>query len=511
MISRIPKIFPKLTVKPHILAIDQGTTGTRAFLFNAQGRLCSSAYQEIRQYFPKPGWVEHDPLEIWNSVCAVVRTALNQARLKPSSIAAIGITNQRETTVVWDAVSGRPLHRAIVWQDRRTSVFTESLKKRGLEKKLREKTGLVSDPYFSASKLTWLLEHVPGLRAQAARGRARFGTIDTWLVWKLTGGRAHITDYTNASRTLLFNIRTRDWDSALLKLFKVPASILPQAADSGSIFGKTAASGPWVEGIPIASILGDQQASLYGQSCYAAGDVKNTFGTGAFLMMNIGKKYRRPPFGLLTTLACDRDGKSVYAFEGAIFMAGAVMQWLRDGLKILGSAAESEKIASTVQSEGVVLIPAFAGLGSPYWEPRVRGALLGITRGTGRAQVIRAALESMAHQTADVVEAMQAGAGYPMRALGADGGASRNRLLMQMVSDYLQKPVRAVNQADSTAWGAAKLAGHTVGLWRNLASLDARQKFRIYTPKRSAKVVQQDRERWKNAVSLLLNSAETFA
>lgn len=507
MISQTPKISPKLRGKPHLLAIDQGTTGTRAFIFDAQGRLKSSSYQEFRQYFPKPGWVEHDADEIWESVCLVVRKALKSAQISSAALGAIGITNQRETTLVWNAHTGRPYHRAIVWQDRRTSALTESLKKRGLEKIIREKTGLVSDPYFSASKLTWLLKHVRGLRADAARGRVRFGTMDSWLVWKLTGGRSHMTDYTNACRTLLFNIRTRDWDRELLKIFKVPASVLPRAVDSGSIFGRTAATGPFAAGIPIASILGDQQASLYGQACYAPGDIKNTFGTGAFLMMNIGKKFKRPSHGLLTTLACDRDGKSVYAFEGAIFIAGALIQWLRDGLEIIQNASQSEKMAAkAAEDDGVIVIPAFAGLGSPYWEPRVRAAILGLTRGTGRAEIIRASLEAIAHQTADVVEAMRKRAGFRVKALRADGGASRNRFLMQLVSDYLRLPVKAASFADSTAWGAAKLAGHTVGLWRNLEKLDKRQKSVRFSPRQNPKIVRAARERWKKAVALLLAS-----
>lgn len=511
MISRIPKISLKLTAKQYVLAVDQGTTGTRSFIFDARGRVIASAYQEIQQYFPKPGWVEHCPLEIWDSVCSVVTKSLRKACLKSSQISVIGITNQRETTVVWDAVSGEPYHRAIVWQDRRTAAFTESLKKRGLEKVLRSKTGLVADPYFSASKLTWLITHVPALRRGVKAGRARFGTIDSWLLWKLTGGGVHATDFTNASRTLLFNIRRRVWDSELLALFKVPAAILPEVKDSGSVFGHTAAGGPLTAGIPIAGILGDQQAALYGQSCYGPGDVKNTFGTGAFLMMNIGPKYRAPPYGLLTTLACDMHGKSLYAFEGAIFIAGAALQWLRDGLKILENTAQSEVVAGSVKdSGGVLLIPAFAGLGSPYWEPRVRGALLGLSRGTSRVQIIRAALEAIAHQTADGVFAMQKSAGCRMKALRADGGASRNGFLMQITANYLQKPVLAADFSDLTAWGAAKLAGHTIGLWPNPAHLDLKQKHRLFRPQRQSALVRAERKRWKAAVSFLLASAGAF-
>jgi len=511
MISRIQKISPKLTAKKYILAIDQGTTGTRAFIFDARGRVVASAYQEIQQYFPKPGWVEHCPIEIWDSVCAVVKKALQKASLKSNQIATIGITNQRETTVVWDAVSGKPYHRAIVWQDRRTTGFTESLKKRGLEKDLRSRTGLVADPYFSASKLTWLLANVGRLKQGVKSGTARFGTIDSWLVWKLTGGRIHATDFTNASRTLLFNIRRRVWDAKLLKLFKVPASMLPEVKDSGSIFGLTVAGGALAAGIPIAGILGDQQAALYGQSCYRAGDVKNTFGTGAFLMMNIGSKYLKPPHGLLTTLACDKRGKSVYAFEGAIFIAGAAMQWLRDGLQILDNTAHSEVVARSIQdSGGVILVPAFAGLGSPYWEPRVRGALLGLSRGTGRAQIIRAALQAIAHQTVDGALAMQQSAGCRMKVLRADGGASRNPFLMQLTADYLQKPVLAADFSDLTAWGAAKLAGHTIGLWPDPSLLDQQQKYRLFRPRRQTAVVRTERKRWKAAVSFLMASAGSF-
>jgi glycerol kinase len=511
MISRILKISPKLTAKKYVLAIDQGTTGTRVFIFNARGRVVASAYQEIKQYFPKPGWVEHCPVEIWDSVCSVIAKSLRKASLKPPDIAAVGITNQRETTVVWDAISDKPYHRAIVWQDRRTAEHTESLKKRGLEIELRARTGLVADPYFSASKLTWLLAHVPALQRGVKTGRARFGTIDSWLLWKLTGGTVHATDYTNASRTLLFNIRRRVWDKRLLKLFKVPLAMLPEVKDSGSLFGSTAAGGPLAAGIPIAGILGDQQAALYGQSCYGPGDVKNTFGTGAFLMMNVGPKYLPPPHGLLTTLACDKHGKSVYAFEGAIFIAGAVMQWLRDGLRILDQSAQSAGIAASIKdSGGVLLVPAFAGLGSPYWEPRVRGAILGLSRGTGRAQIVRAALEAIAHQTADGVTAMQQSAGCRMKALRADGGASLNPFLMQTTADYLQKPVLAADFSDLTAWGAAKLAGYTIGLWSNPARLDQSQKYRLFKPQRSASVVRSERQRWKAAVSFLISSAGSF-
>lgn len=500
-----------MTAKKYILAIDQGTTGTRAFIFDARGRVVSSAYQEIRQYFPKPGWVEHCPDDIWNSVCSVITKSLRQGSLKSNQIAAIGITNQRETAVVWDAVSGKPCHRAIVWQDRRTADFTEGLKKRGFEKRLREKTGLVADPYFSASKVSWLLQNVNIIRRAAKAGRARFGTIDSWLVWKLTGGRVHVTDFTNASRTLLFNIRRRTWDSGLLKLFKVPPSMLPQVKASGSIFGTTAASGSLVAGIPIAGILGDQQAALYGQSCYAAGEVKNTFGTGAFLMMNIGPRYLSPPNGLLTTLACDKHGQSVYAFEGAIFVAGAAIQWLRDGLKILDHSSQAEAAAKSIKdSGGVILVPAFAGLGSPYWEPRVRGALLGLSRGTGRAQVIRAALEAIAHQTADGILAMQQSAGRRIKTLRADGGASKNHFLMQLTADYLNKPVLAADFSDLTAWGAAKLAGHTVGLWPDPSRIDRRQKARLFRPRRRDASIRGERARWKAAVSFLMASAGSF-
>ncbi len=492
----------------YILAIDQGTTGTRAFVFDALGHPRGSAYREIRQYFPKPGWVEHDPLEIWNSVLKVSQGALAKAGISSTRLAAIGITNQRETSILWDAQTGQPCHRAIVWQDRRTASITEALKKSGKEYLIRFKTGLVSDPYFSASKIQWLFRHVPAVKQKAALGRLLFGTMDTWLVWKLTGGRSHVTDFTNASRTLLLNIRTHRWDPELLRLFKVPRAVLPRVMPSGSEFGQTAACGPLKAGIPILSILGDQQASLYGQACYEPGAVKNTIGTGAFLMMNIGKKYCKPPFGLLTTLACDRNGKPVYALEGANFIAGAALQWLRDGLRILTHATQSESLARSVpDSDGVIFIPALVGLGSPYWAPQVRGAFLGLTRGTRREHMIRATLEALAHQTADVVELMKKKSGYPVRALKIDGGANRNNFLMQTMADYLGLPISAPALGDSTAWGAAKLAGHMAGLWPDLKKLDARQKSLLFKPGKPVNMIKTQRQFWKRAVSLLIQSA----
>ncbi len=493
-------------MKPRaVLAIDQGTTGTRAILFDQKASPISSAYQEFSQIYPQPGWVEHDPVEIWKSCRAVINQALAKSRLEASAIEAIGITNQRETTILWDKGTGKPVHPAIVWQDRRTAHFTSGLRKLGYEPVIREKTGLVLDPYFSASKIRWLFDHIPGLRRRADRGKIAFGTIDAWLLWKLTGGKVHATDFTNASRTLLFNIKTRQWDPALLKIFKIPEAILPEVKNSGSCFGYTRDPNSLSKGIPITAMMGDQQAALYGQSCYEKGQAKNTYGTGCFLMMNLGTQFKKPPFGLLATLACDEEGKSSYALEGAIFIAGAAIQWLRDGLGFFRHARETEKLARKVpDSGGVVVIPALTGLGSPYWNPHVRGMMTGLTRGTRREHIIRATLESLAHQTADVMELMEKYSGHSVQELKVDGGATANKWLMQYQADLLNLPVLASERAESTAWGAAKLAGHSVGFWPSLKRIDGRQKHRKFAPKMKPADRNKSRLIWKREIKRLL-------
>lgn len=490
-----------------VLAIDQGTTGTRAILYDRQAKLIASAYQEFPQIFPRPAWVEHDAEKIWQSVLSVIAQVLKKSRLKPSQIASIGITNQRETTVVWDKKSGKPVHHAIVWQDRRTSEHCAELKRRGWEKKVRQKTGLVLDPYFSATKISWLLNHVPGLRKKAERGDVLFGTIDSWILWKMTGGRVHATDFTNASRTLLFDIHHCKWSDELLHLFRVPKAMLPKALPSAADYGVTTASGKLPAGIPIRALIGDQQSALYGQSCYQKGDVKNTYGTGCFVVFNLGSKLpRQIPFGLLGTIACDKEGKPAYALEGSVFIGGAVIQWVRDGLGLIRKASETEKkIEKLRDNGGITLIPAFAGLGSPYWNPDVRGVITGITRGTTQAHVIRAALESIAQQSADLVEQMQK-TGIRVHELRVDGGATHNRFLMQFQADLLGIPILVSSHAESTAWGAAKLAAHAAGFWPRLEKIDRLVAYKKFSPKMKGPQARQLRQIWKREVQNLLNT-----
>lgn len=488
-----------------VLAIDQGTTGSRAICYGRNATAIASSYREFGQHYPSPGWVEHDPLEIWKSVLTVSKEALLRAKIPSPQIAAIGVTNQRETVVLWEKKTGKPVHRAIVWQDRRTAHACDLLKKRGFEQTIRSKTGLVIDPYFSGTKIAWLLEHIPGLRRRAQRGEILFGTIDTWLLWNLTGGRVHATDATNASRTLLFNIRKKDWDPQLLKIFNIPRQILPEVRDSGSNFGTTIAVGPFKAGVPIFALIGDQQAALYGQSCYAAGSVKDTYGTGCFAVLNLGNRYRRPPFGLLATLACDKQGKPVYALEGAIFMGGAAIQWLRDGLKLFSHARETEAMARSVKnSGGVTVIPAFTGLGSPHWNPHVRGTITGLTRGTTREHIVRATLEALAHQNVDMLEGMQKGAGRRLRELKVDGGATSNCFLMQFQADMLGLPVLVSDIAESTAWGAAKLAGRKSGFW-NDRQMERKRRFRWFLPAMKPAKRHRLRDHWAKEVAHLLS------
>ena len=456
---------------PCVVAVDHGTTGSTVLVFDRSGRVIGRAYSEFTQHYPRPGWVEHDPEEIWRVTLRVLRQACRRARVQARDVAALGITNQRETTVLWDRGTGKPVHRAIVWQDRRTAPLCEALRARGAEAQVREKTGLVLDPYFSGTKLRWLLEQVPRAAARARRGELCFGTIDTWLVWRLTGGKVHATDATNASRTLLYDIHARAWDAALCALLEVPEAVLPTVHPSSGEFGQTTADVLGAS-VPIAGIAGDQQAALFGQGCVDAGMAKNTYGTGCFLLLNTGARPVRSDHGLLTTIACDARGGPTYALEGSVFIAGAAIQWLRDGLGLLRKAAESERLARTVDSSlGVYLVPAFVGLGAPYWDPDARGALVGLTRGVTRPHVVRAALESLAFQTRDVVEAMAADAGEPLRTLRVDGRAAANGFLMQFQADLLGVPVERPRVVETTAMGAAFLAGLGTGFWRSQADL----------------------------------------
>ena len=484
-----------------IVAIDQGTTGTTVLVLDRRGRVAGRAYREFTQHFPKPGWVEHDAEEIWRVTLAVLRKACRAAGARGRDVAAIGITNQRETTMLWDRRSGRPVHRAIVWQDRRTSDHCEALRAAGAEDLVRRKTGLVLDPYFSATKLRWLLGHVRRAGERAARGELCFGTIDAWLVWKLTGGAVHATDPTNASRTLLYDINTRAWDPELCRLFEVPESVLPEVRPSSGSFGDVT---PDVLGepVPIAGIAGDQQSALFGQGCTEPGMAKNTYGTGCFLLLHTGARPVTSTHGLLTTVACDARGGPAYALEGAVFMAGAAIQWLRDGLGLLATAAESERHARSVDdSLGVHVVPAFVGLGAPYWDPEARGAVLGLTRGVTRAHLVRATLESLAFQIRDVADAMAADAGSPLQALRVDGGASANDFLMQFQADLLGLPVERPALVETTAVGAAQLAGLAVGFWRTPKELAAmRRKDRRFRPRMPAQRREALYRGWQEAV-----------
>jgi glycerol kinase len=470
--------------KTFILALDQGTTGSRAFLLDSKGRIIASAYREFRQYFPKPGWVEHDAEEIWESCADVIRRVLRRSKASPKNIAAIGITNQRETTVLWDRKTGKPVTRAIVWQCRRTADICKSLSRH--TPKFRQKTGLVLDPYFSGTKIKWCLDHIKGLRRRAQAGTICFGTIDSWLIWKLTGSKEHVTDMTNASRTLIFNIRTRQWDRELLRILQIPAAILPRVQNSGSVFGHTCVKGVHLpDGIPITAVLGDQQAALYGQGCYAPGTVKNTYGTGCFIMLNTGKKMILSKKGLLTTVASDAQGNPIYAMEGAVFIAGAVVQWLRDQLGMVKQSSETEDLIKDIKDTGgVYFVPAFTGLGAPYWNAQARGMICGLTRGSGKKQITRAALEAIAYQTKDVFDLMKKELGKTITSLKVDGGACRNDFLMQFQADMLGCRIVRPKVIESTALGAAQLAGITVGLWKGKKDLGKLQKAqKIFSPK----------------------------
>ncbi len=483
-----------------ILAIDQGTTGSTALVFDDSGTVRGRGYAEFTQHYPKPGWVEHDPEEIWRVTKKVVARALRAAKVKPSGIAAIGITNQRETTVVWDRRTGDPVHNAIVWQDRRTAPICDKLKADGLESMIRRKTGLVVDPYFSGTKLTWLFNNVRGLRARASD--LAFGTIDSWLIWKLSGGVAHVTDYTNASRTLLFDIGRKRWDPALLEALSVPPEILPEVVGSSAVVATTTRAAFGAE-VPIAGIAGDQQAALFGQGCFEPGLVKNTYGTGCFVLMYTGDKLVRSKNGLVTTIACAADGTPGYALEGSVFVAGAAIQWLRDGLQILKSAGKSEELARRVDSTlGVYMVPAFVGLGAPYWDPHARGSILGISRGVTREHIVRAALESLAFQTRDVVDMMSAESKRKLAGMRVDGGAAANDFLMQFQADILGVSVDRPRLVETTALGAALLAGRAVGMWKTRADLKGvRERDRLFKPAMRTSARDALYEGWRRAVA----------
>ena len=484
-----------------VLALDQGTTSSRAIVFDRQGRPIGAAQREFRQYYPRPGWVEHDPIEIWTSQLATARAALKKAGVRAADLAAIGITNQRETVMLWDRATGRPLHRAIVWQDRRTADRCAALKRKGFEPLVRKKTGLLLDPYFSGTKLAWLLDHIKGARAAARAGRLAFGTIDSWLIWQLTGGQLHATDASNASRTLMLNLRTGAWDDELLDILDIPRAVLPEVCDSSGVIGMSLAR--WLgEEIPIAGIAGDQQAALFGQLGTRPGLVKNTYGTGCFILLNTGAKPVVSRNRLLSTIAWQRGGQRTYALEGSVFVAGAAVQWLRDGLGLIRNSSDIEALALRVEDNGgVYLVPAFTGLGAPYWDPYARGALLGLTRGSTAAHVARATLESMAHQSADLLEAMQRDARVPLRELRVDGGASANDLLMRTQADLIGIPVIRPTVTETTARGAAFLAGLAVGFWKNERELARLWKAqRVFRPRADHMLVEAERARWKRAV-----------
>lgn len=488
--------------KKYILAFDQGTTSSRAIIFNKSGEIIKTAQNEFTQIYPKKGWVEHDPMEIWGTQSGVAREVLETAGISPQEIAAIGITNQRETTVVWDKKTGRPIYNAIVWQCRRTSKFCDELKNRGLTDYIRENTGLVIDAYFSATKIKWILDNVEGAREKAENGELLFGNIDTWIIWNLTRGKVHVTDYSNASRTMIYNIKELKWDERLLKELDIPKSMLPEVKSSSEIYGVTDSHTFGGAEIPIAGIAGDQQAALFGQSCFKTGMAKNTYGTGCFMLLNTGKEMINSKCGLLTTIAWGLDGKVEYALEGSIFVAGAVIQWLRDEMRILGDAKDSEYFAQKVKdNNGVYIVPAFAGLGAPHWDMYARGAIVGLTRDTNKNHIIRASLESIAYQTKDILNAMEEDSGIKLKSLQVDGGAVENNFLMQFQSDILDVEVKRPDTIETTALGAAYLAGLAVGFWKdkeeinNISSLD-----RTFKPNMDNSTREKLYRGWKKAV-----------
>ena len=485
----------------YILALDQGTSSSRAIVFDEHGQIKAVSQKEFTQIFPKPGWVEHNPMEIWSSQASVIAEAITSIDINGLNIAAIGITNQRETTIVWDAESGEPVYNAIVWQDRRTSEFCDYLKKDGRTDLIRSKTGLIIDAYFSATKIRWILENVPGAREKAEEGRLRFGTVDTWLIWMLTRGEVHVTDVTNASRTMLFNIHTLEWDKELLNLFDIPESMMPQVKSSSEIYGHTKTT-LFAHEVPIAGIAGDQQAALFGQMCTEPGSVKNTYGTGCFLLMNSGERPIMSSNNLLTTIAWKIGDTVNYALEGSIFVAGSVVQWLRDGLGIIRSSSEVEELAASVPDNGgVYFVPALTGLGAPHWDQYAKGSIYGISRGTTAAHIARAALEGIAFQTMDIVNAMQRDAGCTLKELKVDGGASRNNLLMQFQADILGTSVIRPTVTETTALGAAYLAGLAVGYWESIDHIKSQWGIETeFRPEASAEVVATLKDGWADAI-----------
>ena len=485
----------------YIMALDAGTTSNRCILFDEAGNICSMAQKEFRQFFPNPGWVEHDANEIWSTQLGVAVEAMHMIKAEAKDIAAIGITNQRETAIVWNKETGEPVYNAIVWQCRRTSDMADQLKKKGLEEVYRQKTGLIIDAYFSATKIKWILDNVEGARQLADEGKLLFGTVETWLIWKMTKGKVHVTDYSNASRTMLFNINTLEWDKEILAELDIPESMLPTPVPSSQVYGYADTAFFGGE-IPIAGAAGDQQAALFGQTCFHEGEAKNTYGTGCFLLMNTGDKPVFSKNGLVTTIAWGLDGKVTYALEGSIFVAGASIQWLRDGMRLIDSAADSEYMATKVKgTHGCYVVPAFTGLGAPHWDQYARGTIVGITRGTNKNHIIRATLESIALQVCDVIDAMKADAGIEVRALKVDGGASANNFLMQFQADMIDAPVNRPACVESTAIGAAYLAGLAVGYWKNKEEVMKNQQLdRVFTPSMDSKARETKRKGWNKAV-----------
>lgn len=490
-----------LLMAKYMMALDAGTTSNRCILFNEKGEICSVAQEEFTQYYPQPGWVEHDAKEIWHTQLSVARQAMEKLGVTAADIAGIGITNQRETTIVWDRETGMPIYHAIVWQCRRTSEYCDSLKERGLVDKIREKTGLVIDAYFSGTKIRWILENVPGARQRAEAGELLFGTVETWLIWKLTKGKVHVTDYSNASRTMLFNINTLQWDDEILAELNIPKCMLPEAKPSSCVYGEADPSlfgGP----IKIGGAAGDQQAALFGQTCYKAGEAKNTYGTGCFLLMNTGEKPIFSKNGLVTTIAWGLDGKVNYALEGSVFVAGASIQWLRDQLRVVDTAPDSEYMATRVKdTAGCYVVPAFTGLGAPYWDQYARGVIVGLTRGCNKYHIVRATVESLAYQVNDVLQAMKADSGIDLAALNVDGGASANNFLMQTQADISGCPVNRPSCVETTAMGAAYLAGIAVGYWKDKEDVIANTSLdRTFTPAISAEERETRIKGWKKAV-----------
>lgn len=485
----------------YVMALDAGTTSNRCILFNEAGEICSMAQKEFRQFFPNPGWVEHDANEIWSSMLGVAVEAMNMIRATAADIAAIGITNQRETAIVWDKETGEPVYNAIVWQCRRTSDIADALKKKGLEESYRKKTGLIIDAYFSATKIKWILDNVEGARALAEEGRLLFGTVETWLIWKFTKGAVHVTDYSNASRTMLFNINDLCWDEEILRELDIPACMLPTPVPSSQVYGYTDPSFLG-DAVPIAGAAGDQQAALFGQTCFGEGEAKNTYGTGCFLLMNTGEKPVFSRNGLVTTIAWGLDGKVNYALEGSIFVAGAAIQWLRDNMRMIDSSADSEYMANKVHgTHGCYVVPAFTGLGAPHWDQYARGTIVGLTRGTNKNHIIRATLESIALQVCDVIDAMRADAGVELKSLKVDGGASANNFLMQFQADMIDAPVKRPECVETTAMGAAYLAGLAVGYWKNKEDVVRNQKIDcVFMPEMKEEDRAAKRRGWNKAV-----------